>query len=132
MGFRGRTMISSRNQGETSQQLVPTEERRRSQRVMIRIPVTLRYNVQNQLTSIPAHTVVVNDHGALLFSSRPFPAGARLEVENRHTRQRQSCRVMRAAQETTDGFLVPVEFDTATKGFWQIFFPPTNWKPTGD
>ena len=123
-------MISSRNQVETGQQLVPTEERRRSQRVVIRIPVTLRSNVQDQLVSIPDHTVVVNDHGALLLSSRVFRAGERLELENHYTSQRKSCRVTRAPQETPDGFLVPVEFDTATKGFWEIFFPPTNWKPT--
>ena len=122
-------MISSRNQGEISQQ-APTEERRRSQRVAIRIPVTLRYSVQGQLVQIPAQTVVVNDHGALLLSSRVFRADERLELENRYTSQRKSCRVTRAARETTDGFLVPVQFDTATEGFWEIFFPPTNWKPT--
>lgn len=123
-------MIFSRSQGGTSQQLGLTEERRLSQRVMIRIPVTLRYSVQGELGSIHAHTLVVSDHGALLLSSQVFGAGERLELENLHTSQRKPCRVSRAPQETPDGYLVPVEFDAAAKGFWEIFFPPTNWKPT--
>jgi hypothetical protein len=108
--------------------LIAGEERRRSQRVMIRVPVTLLVVEGSQTLRIPAHTVEVNIHGALVTCPRSFDAEAQLEIENGRTEEKIGCRVTRAPRENSDGFLIPLEFTAASSNFWQITFPPANWK----
>ena len=113
-----------RERPECGQQLLPGEERRRSQRVLIRIPVTLSYTAKERPVTIPAETIAVNDHGALIVCARLLPAGAKLELLNNRSGQRRNCRVTRASRQTSEGFEVPVEFDAPAKGFWPVSFPP--------
>ena len=108
------------------------EERRRSQRVIIQVPVSLSYLVAGQTVTVRAHTVSVNDHGAMILCTRSIDSGTRLEVQNDRSRLRQPGRVTRAPRDTSEGFLVPVEFDPPIPGFWGISFPTTNWKPPDD
>ncbi len=96
---------------------------------MIRVPVTLHVNIANQVVTIHAETMAVNDHGAMLRCTRSFAADTKLELQNDRTRQRLPGRVTRTPRETPEGFLVPVEFAAPAPGFWQIAFPPTDWKP---
>jgi len=112
--------------------VAPGEERRRSQRVMIQVPVSLTYTVAGQSVTVRAHTVSVNDHGAMILCTRAIDSGTRLELQNDRSRQRQPGRVTRAPRYTSNGFLVPVEFDAPVPGFWGISFPPTDWKPPDD
>lgn len=111
------------------EQQAPAAERRRSQRVVIRIPVRLHFNLGKRDETLEARTVVVNDHGALLICSRVFPVGTRLEVENLRNQRHHHCHVLRVPRITELGFEVPIEFDSAVPGFWGISFPPTNWEP---
>ena len=113
-------------------QVLPSDERRRSQRVMIRVPVTLYLHIAGQEVRIRAETVAVNDHGAMLLCARSFGPDTRFELQNDRTLQQLPCRVTRAARETPEGFLLPVEFIEPWPGFWQISFPPTDWKPPDD
>lgn len=108
------------------------EERRRSQRVMIRIPVTVEFGPEGKKGKLEATTASVNDHGAMLLCSRNFALEAQLLVRHGHTQQTQLCRITRAPIESADGYLVPVEFASAAPGFWGISFPPTNWKAPED
>jgi hypothetical protein len=108
-------------------QVLPGEERRRSQRVMIRVPVTL--TVAGQKVALEAVTVSVNDHGALLQCSKTIATGAKVELHNIRSNQKQACRVTRAAIESQQSYLIPVEFLALAPGFWGISFPPTDWKP---
>ena len=112
--------------------VAPGEERRRSQRVMIQIPVSLTYVVAGQPVNVRANTLSVNDHGAMLICSRSIDSGITLELQNERSRQRINGRVTRKPHDTPEGFLVPIEFDASTPGFWGISFPPTNWKPPED
>lgn len=105
------------------------EERRRSQRVMIRVPVTVMLTAGDEKKSFSAHTVSVNIHGAMILCKRAIDAGTKVEVVNDRTRQRTTGRVTRAPREGPGGHLVPVEFDQSDPNFWQISFPPDNWKP---
>lgn len=107
-------------------QLLPYDERRRSQRVLVRIPVTLHFVIQGKAASVAAQTVSVNDHGALLICARDLPAGTRLDLENNRTRQQQPCRVSRHPREVPEGFELPVEFEQPAPGFWHISFPPAG------
>lgn len=110
-------------------QALASEERRRSQRVMIRVPVTLHLSIAGEVLQIGAHTISVNNHGAMLICSRMLEAGTQLKLENKHTRQHVACRVTRAPGQAPEGFLTPVEFDVPASSFWQISFPPLDWKP---
>lgn len=121
-------MTQPKGQSGRGQQVLPGEERRRSQRVMVRTPVTLYVRIANQELTIRADTVAVNDHGAMLLCSRTLPADTKLEIQNDRTRQRLPCRVTRTPRDTPEGCLIPIEFDTPSPGFWHISFPPTNWK----
>ena len=105
------------------------EERRRSQRVMIRVPVTVMLTVRGEKKSFPAHTVSVNIHGAMILCNRSIDAETKVEVVNDRTRQRIAAHVTRTPREGPGGHLVPVEFDQSDPNFWQISFPPENWKP---
>jgi hypothetical protein len=105
------------------------EDRRRSQRVMIQVPVTVQATVAGQKLSLSAHTVSVNTHGAMILCSRSFDEETVLVIINDRTRERATARVTRAPRESQGKHLVPVEFDQPAPTFWQISFPPANWKP---
>jgi hypothetical protein len=123
-------MTGHKEQSERGTALLPGEERRRSQRVIIRVPVTLEVNLLGQKITVTAHTVAVNIHGAMVLCTRTFDAGTKLEVLNERSRDRAVARITRAPRESAEGYLIPVEFTTASPTFWQISFPPENWKPS--
>src|ERR1700684_1017133 len=100
-----------------------------SQRVMVRVAVTLRMTVGAQQVTLQAFTLSVNNHGAMLQCSRTLAAGTKLQIQNDRTGQKQMCKVTRTPVESQQNFLVPVEFTPPAPGFWHISFPPTDWKP---
>jgi hypothetical protein len=81
-----------------------------------------------QTVKIPAHTVAVNIHGAMVVCKRILEADTTLEVVNGRTDEKIGSRVTRAPRESPEGFLIPLEFTSASPNFWQISFPPANWK----
>jgi hypothetical protein len=108
--------------------LLSGEERRRSQRVIIRVPITLAVTEKGQPVKISAHTVAVNIHGAMVVCPRLLDANTKMELENGRTQEKIDTRVTRAPRQSPEGFLIPVEFTTPSPNFWQISFPPENWK----
>ena len=121
-------MTQTKEQSNRGVALLPGEERRRSQRVIIRVPVTLHVTENGQTVKVSAHTVAVNIHGAMVLSPRSLDAETMLEVVNERTGQQIASRVTRTPRDSAEGYLIPVEFITASPNFWQISFPPTNWK----
>lgn len=113
-----------------TQQVLSGEERRRSQRVMIRFPVTLQLVIANSPVTIQAATVSVNNDGAMLLCPRPIDAETKFEIQNDRSREKQLCRVVRAPLKRPDGYLVPIELSKPGASFWGISFPPANWKAT--
>jgi hypothetical protein len=103
---------------------LPGVEQRRSQRVMIRIPVSVELAATDGAKVLRAHTVSVNDHGALLMVSEPLAGGTLARLKNERTGAEQPCHVIRNAVELPDGYYVAVEFDNPQRGFWHISFPP--------
>ena len=118
--------------GNLGGSLLPGEDRRRSQRVMVRVPVTLQFTVAGKSLTVQATTVSVNDHGAMVLCTRTLPADGKLELRNDRTGEKLPCRVTRKPIENSDGYLLPVEFSAPAPGFWRISFPPTDWKPPED
>jgi hypothetical protein len=123
-------VTTTKEQSDRGISLMPGEERRRSQRVIIRVPVILEAMISGEKIIVKGNTVAVNIHGAMVLCSRPLDADTTLEIINDRTRQRTSARTTRAPRESTEGYLIPVEFNAPSPSFWQISFPPANWKPS--
>jgi hypothetical protein len=121
-------MILSKEQLNRGTGLMPGEEHRRSQRVIIRVPITLVATEKGQPVKITAHTVAVNVHGAMVMCPRMLDPETKVELVNGRTAEKVGSKVSRAPRESAEGFLIPVEFTTPSPNFWQISFPPVNWK----
>lgn len=113
----------------TSRAGVATEERKRSQRVLLRVRADIHVAVQGKPATLQASTISVNPQGALVLLKQALPAETRLVLEHSSTREKIACRVTRGAKEMPEGFHVPVEFDSPSPGFWKIDFPPADWRP---
>jgi hypothetical protein len=122
-------MSESKGKGAGKGSSVHLAERRRSQRVVIRMPVTVQVTIAGQSVTFAAHTVAVNDEGAMLAAPRTIAVDTQLEITNDRTRQHATARVTRTPPDSSEGFLIPVEFISPALGFWQISFPPKDWKP---
>jgi hypothetical protein len=123
-------MTITKEQIDRGTSQLPGEERRRSQRVIIRVPLSLEMNLRGEKVTVVANTVAVNVHGAMVVCARTFDAETKIEILNERTRERASARVTRTPRESAEGFLIPLEFTSPSPSFWQISFPPSNWKPT--
>ena len=121
-------MNQTKEQSNRSSAILSGEERRRSQRVIVRVPITLVLTEAGQAAKITANTVAVNIHGAMVLCPRALDEGTKLELENGRTGEKIAARVTRGPRESSEGFLVPVEFVTPSPNYWQITFPPANWK----
>jgi hypothetical protein len=111
---------------------VAGEERRRSQRVLLRVRANIYLAVQGKTVSFEATTLSVNDHGALMCLKQTIPVDARLVLEHSATKETVECRVARTAREMPEGYHIPLEFDAPAPNFWRIAFPPADWRPPDD
>jgi hypothetical protein len=103
--------------------------RRRSQRVMLRMPVLVIARAHGgQHVSETTFTSVVNAHGALLQLSLNVKVGQRLIIRHPETQEEQFVRVVRTGQ--SEGKTeVAIEFLRPAPKFWRIAFPPEDWTP---
>jgi hypothetical protein len=118
----------SSQQVDTGPQVHPADERRCSQRVIIRIPVTLEMAATGTKTTVRAKTECANDHGTTLLTTKNFAVQTEFDLINERTGKKQRCRVTRMAVENKNGYLIPVEFVAPIPGFWGISFPAPGWK----
>jgi hypothetical protein len=108
------------------------EERRRSQRVLLRIRANVHVNLRGKQTTLEVRTLSVNPYGAMIISPENLPPQTRLVLENVVTHEKVACRVVRLAKDAPEGFHVPIEFDAPSRKFWMIDFPPEDWRPLDD
>jgi len=104
------------------------QERRRGQRVTLRIKVLVHVALQGKATSFAAATMSVSPDGALVVIERGLPIDTRLVLEHSGTRERVACRIARQPREMPEGFHVTLEFDSPAPDFWKIAFPPAGWR----
>ncbi len=102
------------------------EERRRAQRVLLRIPVVahLKDKTQEKTQPISGFTHTVSATGGMIILPEGLAAGTKFVLENPKTQQKVEVNVVRPSQLNQEGSLVPVEFLTPAPQFWNIFFPP--------
>jgi hypothetical protein len=99
-----------------------SEERRRAQRVLLRVPV--RVKVAGKTQTIEGATHTVSATGALVSLAESLPQGTKLTIENITTQKIVEAQVPRPAQYSSEGSLVPIEFVSPAPNFWNVFFPP--------
>jgi PilZ domain len=111
------------------EQLADRIEMRRSRRVLLRLPVQVRWTPAGE-TAITEDTttLVVNAHGALLALAMKVKPGARIFVRNRAIVEDKECRVVRVGQKHDGKSEVGVEFLRPDAKFWGLEFPPDDWK----
>ena len=97
------------------------EERRRAQRVLLRIGIKLHVVGK---PPIDAFTHTVSASGAMIILREPLAEGTKVTIENTKTQNKVEARVARPPQPSSEGSLVPVEFATPSPTFWNVFFPP--------
>jgi hypothetical protein len=111
---------------------IPSEGRRRSRRVLLRIRAHVHVNLKGKQATLEVRTLSVNPYGAMIIAGENLLPDTRLVLENALTREKVACRVVRSAKEMPEGFHVPIEFDVPAPHFWMIDFPPDDWKPVED
>lgn len=104
------------------------QDRRRGQRVLLRIRALIHVALQGPTTTLEANTLSVNPKGALVVINKNLPQDTRLVLEHGGTKERAACKVVRPAKEMPEGFHTALEFDPPMPDFWKIAFPPANWR----
>jgi len=98
------------------------EERRRAQRVLLRMPVLV--HIAKEPKPIEGFTHTVSATGAMIILPQGFPQGTKFIVENPKTQQKVEVNVVRPPQMNQEGSLLPIEFLSPAPQFWNIIFPP--------
>jgi hypothetical protein len=113
-------------------QAVAGEERRRSQRVLLRVKVNIHVALGSKNSTFEVTTLSVNDHGALIAMPRSLALDTQLVLEHGLTKKQVACKVARVPREMPEGFHTPLEFEAIEPNFWGIAFPPADWRPPDD
>ena len=98
------------------------EERRRAQRVLLRMAVLI--HLPGKANPLHGFTHTVSASGAMIILPEGIPTGTKLSVENPKTQKKVEAHVVRPPQLNAEGSLVPIEFTAPSPQFWNIFFPP--------
>jgi hypothetical protein len=103
---------------------------RRSQRVVLRVPILVKAQVQGEppLTE-DTFTLVVNAHGALISMAMRVRPGQKIVLRNWGTAKEQDCRVVHVKDNPFGKNEVGIAFPFPNPHFWNMDFPPPDWKP---
>lgn len=105
------------------------KSRRRSERVVLRIPIRLSAMMPDgKRINVEAHTLVVNAHGGLLDVGMEMVPGQRILLNNSKTENANTGKVLRVERAEEDGrFSIAFEFEFPSPSFWPVTFPPPDW-----
>lgn len=106
------------------------KERRRTLRVALSVPLTVRGKMESgEEFCTQTTSQSVNRHGALLPMETPVTLGQPLLLVNDITAQGIECRVV-AVRRARDGrTYIGVEFVSAEANFWHMVFPAPGSRP---
>jgi hypothetical protein len=108
----------------------PIPNRRRSQRVLLRLPtLVIARGPDQQNASENAFTTNVSAHGALLALSMRVALNQKILIRNPDTLEEQFGRVVHVTHGAEGKLEVGVEFLKPAPKFWRISFPPTTGPP---
>ncbi len=104
--------------------------KRRSQRVHIEIPVWVYGHLKDEPFQEEALTVIVNAHGALINLSKPMAVGEKMFLAHKTAGKDILCQVVHVGPTENGKTQIGIEFTEPAPKFWNIVFPPEDWKPT--
>lgn len=104
------------------------ENRRRSQRVYLVVPVDVVWTRSDGLrVREPAHTEVVNAHGALLRIDAKLHLGTEVQLIHRKTHNSTRARVVNIYPPEKDGVpRIAFELTEPSETFWGVSIPPIH------
>ncbi len=108
----------------------PEANRRRSQRVILNVPITISGDGTSGNFSEQTKTMVVNAHGALIMLAAKVTQGQTLDFKSPTNPESQSCKVVYIGPTVQGQTQVGVEFSKPAPHFWHVAFPPENWTPS--
>jgi len=104
--------------------------RRRSQRVLMQVPVKIRGNdTEGRKFEEETSTLAINAHGALILLQARITSGCKIHLQHNGTREEQECHVAFLGPVRSGKAEVGLEFSEARPGFWRVAFPPEDWSP---
>lgn len=108
----------------------PLSDRRRSERVLLRVPIKI-YGIAQDDSHLneASETAVVSRLGALVRTSVPLKQGSQLEVRNNFSEESEKFRVVWTSEKPKDGkYEIGIEILTPRDDFWGVRFPPKERK----
>jgi PilZ domain len=102
--------------------------RRRSQRVLMQVPVCVRgTDSQGQAFEEEAETLAINAHGALILVSARLTSGSKVLLQHKRTQEEQECHVAFLGPVRGGRAEIGLEFSEPRPAFWRVAFPPEDW-----
>jgi hypothetical protein len=113
----------------TSHRPSPHLQQRRSQRILLSVPVVISGTRSNDAPfSEKTVTQIVNAHGALIQLREPVLIGQKIRLNNVSTNEEIECSVV----DINKGNTIPevgLAFVDPAPHFWRVSFPPADWSP---
>ena len=108
-----------------------TADARRTQRILLQIPIQVRAQFAGGDAPIieETATVEVNAHGGLIALAMRVRPGQKLILRNWTTAKEQECRVVHVREKPIGKNEIGIAFPFAMPKFWNVEFPPPDWKP---
>ena len=107
--------------------------RRRSERVVLRVPLQLSAKMPNgKRISIEVYSLVVNAHGGLLDIGMELPSGQQVILSNPRNEKVASGKIVRVEASEEGRFSIAFAFEFPAPSFWPVSFPPADWSLVGD
>lgn len=105
-------------------------DKRRTQRVILQIPIQVRAQFgRDAPITEDTRTLVVNADGGLIALAMKVRPAQKLTLRNWATSMEQECRVVHVRESRTGKHEVGIAFPYAMPQFWNLAFPPPDWKP---
>lgn len=118
----------SKSSPDKTANLMEERNRRRSARVVLRVPLRLSAMMPGgKRISIEAQTLVVNAHGGLLDVGTEMVRGQQIRLSNLKMENVTTGRVIRVEASEKGRFSIAFEFESPAPHFWPVTFPPPDW-----
>jgi len=118
----------SKSSPDRTAMTVEGSNRRRSERVVLRVPLRLSALMPHgERINIHAQSHVVNAHGGLLDVGMEMVKGQKIRLSNATTEIIMTGRVLRVEGSEEGRFSVAFEFESPAPHFWPVSFPPPDW-----
>jgi hypothetical protein len=107
----------------------PDANRRRSQRVMLSLPVTVSGKEPQGPFSENTQTTIVNAYGALVGLKAKLAKGQIVLLQSATSPDEQECQIIWVGPAAGGKIQYGLEFTKPALKFWGVTFPPPDWSP---